>query len=65
MMAYDWVKKLYPDAPSEIGRRVRHKTRKMEGVITEEESSNQYLMVRFDGRKHSTECQPMSLEYIK
>lgn len=63
-MAYEYIKRTYAFQP-EVGRRVRLSETKGHGVIARENtSSSHYVMVRFDGRKHSMPCHPGELEYV-
>lgn len=60
---YDYIKRTYSFIP-EVGRRVKHSVTGRAGEIRRESrSQGQYVMVRFDGLKHSLPCHPGELEY--
>lgn len=64
-MTYDYVKCTYQVNP-QVGRRVHHQVTKKDGTIARENKSmSHYVMVKFDGQKHSSPCHPTELDYLQ
>lgn len=62
-MPYDYVKRTYSVSP-QVGARVRHlETGRCGAIMRENKSQSHYVMVRFDGQKHSLPCHPTALDY--
>lgn len=60
-MSYEYIKKSYGVAPV-VGQRVQHEvTHKFGNIARENKSSLHYVMVKFDGSKHSLPCHPLEL----
>ena len=62
-MSYDYVRQAYGLNPV-VGRRVRHNEIDKWGTICREnKGQSHYVMVKFDGRRHSVPCHPKALDY--
>lgn len=60
-MSYEYIKKTYLVNPV-VGSRVQHMVTRRLGKITRENvSALHYVMVKFDGSKHSLPCHPLEL----
>lgn len=60
-MSYEYIKKQYRVAPV-VGQQVQHEvTRKVGKIARENLSSSHYVMVKFEGSKHSLPCHPLEL----
>lgn len=60
-MSYEYIKRSYGVSPA-IGQRVQHDVTRKFGLISREnKSSSHYVMVKFDGSKHSLPCHPLEL----
>jgi hypothetical protein len=60
-MSYEYIRKAYRVAPV-VGQRVQHEvTRKFGLIARENKSSSHYVMVKFEGSKHSLPCHPLEL----
>ena len=60
-MSYDYIKKAYRVEP-QVGARVQHDvTRKFGTIARESRSASHYVMVKFEGSKHSLPCHPLEL----
>lgn len=63
-MTYDYIKRTYRVEPK-AGDRVTHDVTKREGqIVRENKSQSNYVMVRFDGQKHSLPCHPLELGLV-
>lgn len=60
-MSYEYIQNYYGVVPK-VGQRVQHEvTRKFGTIARENRSSSHYVMVKFDGSKHSLPCHPGEL----
>lgn len=60
-MSYEYVKQHYLVNPV-VGQRVQHEvTRKFGKIARQNVSALHYVMVKFDGSKHSLPCHPLEL----
>jgi len=62
-MQYDYVRRTYGIDPRP-GQLVKHTVTGKTGMISREnKSQGHYVMVRFNGQKHTVPCHPTELDY--
>lgn len=60
-MSYEYIKRTYLIEPK-VGQRIEHDiTKRLGQIAREDRSRSHYVMVRFDGDKHSLPCHPLEI----